>query len=615
MVWVFMIAVGSSETPLGREEVLGNVRVELADLLFFENRAGIKCLFWFLIPLTLALLNSLPPLSVSIWTCVMLANQLCWLGLSEHYCRLTSMERKRRMRTYLKIFHVCALLCGCGFGFASWAFFKVDDVTMQIILHAVVIGVACLAPQTMSFAPLATFCLSFASLLPISVFYFLKGDTTSLIAGTLFLGILAYLSYNTLRVYRHLKQAIQLKIENADLANRMLQAKERAELGNRAKGDFLATMSHEIRTPMNGILGMLQILRETSLNPRQHNYLNTAMDSAEALLELLNDVLDFSKIDAGHLELEQISFDWIALIGEIALLNRILARQKGLDFHLDVPAEGITYVTGDPSRLRQILNNLISNALKFTEEGRILVQAEIEEETEETICLCISVTDSGIGIDPDSCSKLFNVFTQVDSSMSRRYGGSGLGLSISQRLAKMMGGGIDVSSVQGKGSCFTVRVRFPKAPTDFLELPNISIDAQLQKAHNFRGRVLLVEDDKVSQRVARIMLNKYGIEPEIVSCGTDALKQAQEAAWDLIFMDCQMPGMDGLETTRRIRAQQPEDQWKPPVIVALTANVKKEDKEACFAAGMNDFLMKPLRKEQLRQCLERYLSVTSKEAV
>jgi len=611
-----MTGASNSDTLTQNDNLLGNVRFELADLLFFENRAGIKCLFWFLIPLTIALLNSIPPISVACWTSAMLLNQISWLYLSERYCHSHLNVRKSNLSLYLTLFNVCALLCGCGVGFASWAFFNVDNVTMQIILHTVIIGIACMSPQTMGFAPVATYCLSLPAMLPMSLLYLARGTAIDVIAGILFLGMMGYMVYNTMRVHGHLKLAIRLKIENGDLAQRMGVEKDKALLANRAKGDFLATMSHEIRTPMNGVLGMLQILRDTQLNPRQHNYLNSAMDSADALLELLNDILDFSKIDSGHLDLEEISFDWIALIGEIALLNRILARQKGLEFHLEVPAEGSTLVIGDPGRLRQILNNLISNALKFTDQGKIEVKAQIENETENEVFLQISVSDTGIGIDDESRERLFKVFTQVDSSMSRKYGGSGLGLSISRQLAKLMGGDIQVTSELGKGSCFKARVRFPKAKeVTAIEIPNISISDQLNKAHRFRGKVLLVEDDPVSQKVARVMMNKFGIDPLAVSSGTEALEAVSQEAWDLIFMDCQMPGMDGMETTRRIRATLQDEMLSQPTVVALTANVKKEDRDACLRAGMNDFMMKPLRKERLRNCLEKYLPVAVKETI
>jgi CheY-like chemotaxis protein len=353
---------------------------------------------------------------------------------------------------------------------------------------------------------------------------------------------------------------------------------------------------------MNGVLGMLRVVRDTELTHEQHSYLKTAYDSAESLLLLLNDVLDFSKIEAGRLELERAPFPPATVAKSVTDLLHARARDKGLQFDLKLGENLPGVVIADSGRVRQILVNLIGNAIKFTEKGKVELAVNCVERTEARAVLHFVVTDTGIGIDSAALSRLFKPFTQADSSMNRRYGGTGLGLVISMRLAQAMGGIIQVSSTQGRGSIFQLVLPCP------LPEPS-SAAAHMVEAPKFvtptlRGRVLVVEDDSVNQQVIELFLKKIGVTPAFALDGEAAITAATGKDWDVVLMDCQLPGIDGLEATRQIRQQLGE---KKLTIIALTANASMQMRENCLAAGMNDFLSKPVRFELLCGVLQKHL--------
>jgi signal transduction histidine kinase/ActR/RegA family two-component response regulator len=373
-----------------------------------------------------------------------------------------------------------------------------------------------------------------------------------------------------------------------------------AEKAAQAKTDFLANVSHEIRTPLNGVIGMAALLAEGAWNESKREDLRTLQDSAHSLLGVLNDVLDFSKLEAGRCQLSLEAFDLRLLLTRVRDLFQSLARQKQLDLHLDLPSDLPDALVGDAARLRQILMNFAGNALKFTERGEVRIFAVVQSRTDRGAKLRLGVSDSGIGIPTSVRRRLFEKFEQADTSMSRQYGGTGLGLAISKRLAELMGGSVGLSSEVGVGSTFWVDVELGLA-----ESPLPEAIPQERKARRFSGRVLVAEDNAVNRKLIDRMLHRYGIEPVLVNDGKQALEQLRARRFDLVLMDCQMPLLDGYEATRIWRAEEAPNHRIP--VVAITAHAFPQDSARCRAAGMNDYLSKPLEAAAFEAVLARYL--------
>jgi PAS domain S-box-containing protein len=392
--------------------------------------------------------------------------------------------------------------------------------------------------------------------------------------------------------------------------DRAEHARAEAEAANQAKSTFLATMSHEIRTPMNGVLGMIEVLERQGLDGAQHRTVAVMRESAMSLLGIIDDVLDFSKIEAGALELEETAFSLSGLVEGAASAFRQQASGKGLFLDVDVVAGSNDAVIGDPTRLRQILVNLLANAVKFTDQGRIAVRAETVPSQDGEVVLTLSVADTGIGLTDDERRRLFRPFAQADSSTTRRFGGTGLGLSIVRRLAQLMGGDVRLDSEPGRGSTFTVTVVLAAAPAD--SPLNTTLREAVPHARTFglpRMRVLVADDHPVNREVLVRQLELLGIAADTVNDGAAALDAWAGGSYAAVLADIHMPRMDGHEFTRRLRAAETERATARTPVIAVTANAMKGEEERCLAAGMDAYLAKPVRLELLRATLERWLSL------
>ncbi|RZK99736.1 MAG: response regulator [Rubrivivax sp.] len=554
-----------------------------------------------------------------------------WLGLKIGIAlpRILQQEWHRYLgapvsRRWQRAALLLMFLDGCVWGLAGIWLTPANDLLTSTLIGVGLAGVATLATFTLHSNWVNNVAYCAPMVLPAAIVFLNRHDPLSLYTGTGLLVFLACLLSVAWRGQKHIVELIRLRFETDRIAHERETALQVAERQNAVKSQFVATMSHELRTPLHGILGLTRMIQSADLDPENRKRLGLVERSGEHLLSIINDILDFSRIEAGHLSVENQPFDLSDVLDDLVALTAVTASAKGLKLVAQVQLPRPCLVVGDAARVRQILLNLIGNAVKFTERGQIRLSAHRGPPGPEGEPgpMVMRVSDSGIGIAPQDLATIFDPFHQVDNSLGRRFGGTGLGLTISREISRAMQGEITCSSVQGQGSSFELTVPLPAA-YNAAQSPALRrfetaaasgaapVDARTPVA--LQGHVLLAEDNEVNAMVVEALLRRHGLTVEHVPDGLEVVQRmcGNHPRPDLVLMDCQMPAMDGFEATRQIRADEVSRGLARTPVVALTASALAEDSERCLGAGMDAHLPKPFREDQLLSVLLAHLPLAT----
>jgi signal transduction histidine kinase/CheY-like chemotaxis protein len=510
-------------------------------------------------------------------------------------------------------FVALTLVAGVIWGMMGWLLLPANRPDFEVIAVVSVVGTAAVGLLTLGSSRVAFLAMTVPALLPASIWIPLHGEGLSVLLGILVFAFLVIMVANSAVGERNILELMRLRFENARIAADREVALVAAQAAGQAKMRFLANMSHEIRTPLNGIIGMAHLLARTPLEDEQRRRVDALLHSGEHLLTVVNRVLDFSKASAGKLELKRQPFELRRAIGEAISLFVTSAEARGIALTTRVAPDVPAWVEGDAGRLTQVINNLVGNAIKFTEKGRISLEVSRVPATATAAAapprLRFEIRDTGIGIAPQDQARLFEPFRQLDDSATRRHGGTGLGLAISRELVVLMGGEIGLESRPGEGSLFWFTLALPE--TRAMAPPPARATGTVRLA----GRVLLVEDNALNLEIARTLLAVQGLDVCCAVDGAEAVRLAAAETFDAILMDCQMPVLDGFAATARIRQHERSAGLPRVPIIALTASALEGDRERCLAADMDDYLAKPFDPGQLAGHLQRWLEAPARDSL
>ncbi|HEX5372031.1 MAG TPA: ATP-binding protein [Aquabacterium sp.] len=507
----------------------------------------------------------------------------------------------------LPVFRLLVGVDGVTWGMLGWWLTPLQNLEVAAVTIGVMIAVSALGTFMLQIDRLAAALFIVPILLPNGIYALTRHDDLGVFCALSLFGMLMLLLRESRHSHRRMSELMRLRFQSEQVAHAQSQALTQARLLSETKSRFLATMSHEMRTPLHGILGLVRLLLTKEQDPQSLKQLTLIRGSGHHLINVINDVLDFSAMESGSLPLHEQRFDLHDLLTEVADTSQVAATDKGLTLTLALDIERGVDVMGDPVRLRQVLHNLLGNAIKFTHEGEVSLRATRERGGQ---MVRIEVQDTGIGIAPDDLAHVFDAFYQAEDTYRRHVGGTGLGLTISRDLCRAMGGDMSCRSTPGQGSVFTFLLPLPVLPdepirADTLPATMAELDGQVH-------HVLLVEDNPVNALVAEAELQRLGMTVTVKDNGREALEWLTHQQADLVLMDCEMPDMDGFEATRRIRAHERATGRAPVSIVALTANGLETYVQRCMAAGMDDHLAKPFRPEDLMRLLARHLGLALK---